>query len=87
MLIWTRTVAGLVIGLLLAVVVEVRDSSLKREEDVVRVLSLPVLALVPMIASKQERRRRQLGGIAANVAAAVALLGSMAILVVWRLHS
>jgi sugar/nucleoside kinase (ribokinase family) len=51
------------------------------------VLSLPVLALVPMIASKQDRRRRQLGGIAANVAAAVALLGSMAILVVWRLHS
>jgi polysaccharide chain length determinant protein (PEP-CTERM system associated) len=80
-------IAGLVIGLLLVVVLELRDSSLKREEDVVRVLSLPVLALVPMIASKQDRRRRQLGGIAANVAAAVALLGSMAILVVWRLHS
>jgi len=76
-----------VLGLLLAVLLELRDSSLKREEDVVRVLSLPVLALVPVIASKREQRRRHWPGIAANLAAAVALLGSMAILVVWRLHS
>ena len=74
-------VAGLVLGLLLVGFLEYRDSSLKREEDVVRILSLPVLALVPVMASDRERRRQRRRSLAANVAAGVALLGSAAVLV------
>ena len=40
---------GLVLGLLLVAALEYRDTSFKTEEDVMRVLSLPVLALVPVL--------------------------------------
>lgn len=79
--------AGLVLGLLLVACLEFLDSTLTREEDVVRVLSLPVLALVPVIASTRERRLSRRRGLVANVLAAVALLASAAILVAWRLRS
>lgn len=79
--------AGLVLGLLLVACLEFLDSTLTREEDVVRVLSLPVLALVPVIASTRERRLYRRRGLVANVLAAVALLASAAILVAWRLRS
>jgi hypothetical protein len=52
----------------------------------VRILSLPVLALVPVMASHRERRSRRLRIIAVNVIAGAALVASAAILVVWRLH-
>jgi polysaccharide chain length determinant protein (PEP-CTERM system associated) len=78
--------AGLAFGLLLAAFLEFRDSSLTREEDVVRILSLPVLALVPVMASHRERRSRRLRIIAVNVIAGAALVTSAAILVIWRLH-
>ena len=38
---------GLALGLLLVGFLELRDSSFKTEDDVLRVLSLPVLALIP----------------------------------------
>jgi polysaccharide chain length determinant protein (PEP-CTERM system associated) len=50
---------GLALGLLLVAFLEYRDSTFKCEEDVVRVLSLPVLALVPLIASEAEDSRQQ----------------------------
>jgi protein tyrosine kinase modulator len=78
--------AGLALGLLLVGFLEFRDSSLTREEDVVRVLSLPVLALVPVMASKRERRRRSRRILAANLGAGAALAASAAILIIWRLH-
>ncbi len=40
-------IGGLLLGLGLIGLLEFRDSSFKSEDDVVRVLSLPVLALVP----------------------------------------
>ena len=52
---WLKITAGwLIVGFL-----EYRDSSLKKEIDVVRTLSLPVLALIPMMASAGERRKAQ----------------------------
>ena len=54
---------------------EYRDSSFKNEEDVVRVLSLPVLAMVPMMASDKERaadRRRRM--IVASVVGVVVVV-------------
>jgi len=85
-LIGSGAVAGLGFGLLLVGFLEIRDSSLKREEDVVRVLSLPVLALVPIMASDRERRRRSRRALAANLGAGAALVASAVILVIWRLH-
>jgi uncharacterized protein involved in exopolysaccharide biosynthesis len=40
---------GLVFGLVLVAFLEYRDSSFKTEADVTRILSLPVLALVPIM--------------------------------------
>jgi uncharacterized protein involved in exopolysaccharide biosynthesis len=81
--------SGALIGMMLGLVVigylEFMDSSFKAEEDVVRTLSLPVLAVIPVIPTTGERRRIRLNAWAGNVAAAVALLASAAILAYWRL--
>jgi protein tyrosine kinase modulator len=79
-------VVGMVLGLLLVGFLEYRDSSLRREEDVVRILTLPVLALVPFMASRRERRAQRFRALAVNLTAGVALLGSLAVVVAWRLH-
>ena len=47
---------GLLLGLALVAFLEYRDSSFKSEEEIVRVLSLPVLALVPTLLHESERR-------------------------------
>jgi capsular polysaccharide biosynthesis protein len=49
------SIAGLALGLAFLAFLEYRDSSFRTEDDVVRVLSLPVLALVPVIATDSER--------------------------------
>jgi polysaccharide chain length determinant protein (PEP-CTERM system associated) len=55
---------GLVLGLGIIALLEFRDSSFKSEQDVVQVLSLPVLALIPVMVSAplekdtSSRRRR-----------------------------
>jgi polysaccharide chain length determinant protein (PEP-CTERM system associated) len=85
-LIGSGAVAGLVLGLLLVGFLEYRDSSLKREEDVVRILSLPVLAVIPVMASDRERRSRRRRVLAANLGAGAAMAASAAIVVLWRLH-
>jgi polysaccharide chain length determinant protein (PEP-CTERM system associated) len=46
------TIVGLALGLGLAGLLEYRDTSLKTEDDVVQMLALPVLALIPMMASR-----------------------------------
>jgi polysaccharide chain length determinant protein (PEP-CTERM system associated) len=51
--------AGLGIGLLLIGFAEYRDSSFRTDTEVVRVLSLPVLAVVPLVTTKAEARRRK----------------------------
>jgi polysaccharide chain length determinant protein (PEP-CTERM system associated) len=80
-------IGGLVLGLLLVGWLEYRDSSLKREDDVIRLLELPVLALIPDMVSDGERRRSRRRILAANLAAGVALMGSIAVLVLWRLRT
>ena len=47
---------GLALGLLLVGFLEYRDSSFKCEDDVLRVLSLPVLALIPVMDAEREPR-------------------------------
>jgi polysaccharide chain length determinant protein (PEP-CTERM system associated) len=81
-------IGGLALGLGLIGLLEYRDSSFKSEEDVMRVLSLPVLALVPVMISDSDRvtlrrRRLKLGALVAVVLA----VGSAAAVFIWRLQS
>jgi polysaccharide chain length determinant protein (PEP-CTERM system associated) len=50
-------VIGLVFGLVLVGVMEFRDRTFKAERDLALILDLPVLAVVPLMQSPQERRR------------------------------
>jgi len=77
---------GMAIGLLLIGLLEVRDSSFTREDEVVRLCQVPVLALVPIMTSVGERvraRQRRRATIAATV---VGLVASVAGLAVWWLR-
>jgi uncharacterized protein involved in exopolysaccharide biosynthesis len=79
------SLAGLLLGLGLVGLLEYQDSSFKTEDDVARLLALPVLAIVPILIPERERqaqRRRRIVGLAA----VFVLLGSVAALAVWRLQ-
>ncbi len=74
--------AVVLFGVALVALLEYRDTSFRREDEVTRVLSLPVLAAVPLMTTRIERRayRRHL---AVTLASVIALIGSAAIAVVW----
>jgi uncharacterized protein involved in exopolysaccharide biosynthesis len=76
-------IAGFVLGLLVVGLLEYRDSSFKREEDVFRALSLPVLALVPAMIPAEEQQMQRRRALALNLAGVLALIGSAAVLVIW----
>ena len=63
--------AGLAIGLGLVALLEYRDDSFKTDEEIVRLLSLPVVAMIPVMLSRAERetqrRRRLVVAIATGV--------------------
>ena len=82
------TLGGLVLGIAMIGFLELRDSSFKREEDVLRVLTLPVLALVPIVISApdRQRRRRRKRLMVAGVAVLM-IVGSAAAVVLWKLVS
>jgi len=79
--------AGFVLGLLVVWGLEYRDPSFRREEEVLKVLSLPVLALIPVMSSDREHRAARRRRWALDVAGTTALLAAGAVLVFWRLHS
>jgi len=85
--IFAGAIGGLVLGLLLAGFLDYRDSSFKREEDVLSVLSLPVLALVPRMSSDRERRVDRRRRLAVDAAGAAVLLATFVVLALWRLQS
>jgi uncharacterized protein involved in exopolysaccharide biosynthesis len=53
----TGMLAGLVLGLGWVALLEYRDSTFKTDDEVTRVLAVPVLAVVPLMQSDAERRR------------------------------
>jgi polysaccharide chain length determinant protein (PEP-CTERM system associated) len=79
-------IGGLVLGLLLIGFQEFRDSTLKREDEVTRTLSLPVLAIVPVLWSPSQRRAHRFRLIAINLAAGFALIAAAAVVVAWHLR-
>jgi uncharacterized protein involved in exopolysaccharide biosynthesis len=77
---------GLVLGLALVVLLEYRVSSFSCEEDVLRVLSLPVLGVVPIMRSERERKSQRYRRLAVELAGLAVLLGAGVVLVLWRLR-
>jgi len=75
---------GLALGLGLTALLEYRDTTLKTDSDVLVSLSLPVLAVIPAMITREERassrRRVVLAGVAGSLAGVV-----VAAAVVWRL--
>ena len=63
---------------------EFANSSLKVDDDVVQSLSLPVLAMIPMMLTRRDEqrlaRRRRLVMLASSIAAAVVAVGVLVIL-------
>ena len=49
--------AGLVLGLLIAALLEIKDGSLKTDVDVAQILKLPVIAKVPTVLLDEDRRQ------------------------------
>lgn len=82
------SLGGLALGLLLVGFLEYRDSSFKTDEEVTRVLSLPVLALIPVMVSADDQQveKRRVRKRAATVSALL-IIGSATVLAVWRLQS
>lgn len=76
---------GLALGVLLVLLLEVRDSSFKNEDEVVRLLNVRVLANVPLMVSDTERRRRTWRSALIGIGVVV-LAASGAVLAIWRLR-
>ena len=64
----TYTVESAVSAIGVAVLLEYRDRSLHEEDDVHAALDLPVLALIPTIMSRGERRRAWRRRLASSIA-------------------
>lgn len=64
---------GLLVGIVLAALLEIRDSSFRTEADVVEMLALRVVALVPHVESVAERRARRRRLLYSSMAVTVAL--------------
>jgi uncharacterized protein involved in exopolysaccharide biosynthesis len=84
---FSAAIGGLVLGFLMVALRELRDSSFKLEQDVLRTLDLPVLALVPVMNSDDERRAQRWRIIVLNVAGSAVLIGSVLFVVVWSLRA
>jgi polysaccharide chain length determinant protein (PEP-CTERM system associated) len=84
MRIWmTGSLAGLGLGVLLALLLEYRDTSLRSERDVGAALALPVLALIPVMLRPTERARQRRRRQLVSVTAAVGLLVGAGV-AVWK---
>jgi polysaccharide chain length determinant protein (PEP-CTERM system associated) len=76
---------GLGLGLVLVALSEYRDTSLKTDDDIMTTLSLPVLAVIPVMTNAGERRqarRRKL--LLAASASVTCMLLAAAVMVVWQ---
>lgn len=80
-------VAGLVVGLLIIGLLEYRDSSFRSDKDAVTALSVPVLALIPVMFSAGEHRAARRRRWVADAGGSAVLLAVAVVLILWRLQS
>ena len=80
-------ILGLAIGIGLVALLEYRDTTFKTEFEVQQLLQLPVLALVPMMASEMELRAARRRGKLAALAVGVVVLSSAVALLFWKLQT
>jgi polysaccharide chain length determinant protein (PEP-CTERM system associated) len=73
--------AGLAIGVALVALLEFKDKSFKTDEEVLSVLSLPVLAVVPFMQSAAERQRLFRQRLVLNLGLGSTVVGCLAVLV------
>jgi hypothetical protein len=69
----------LIVGLL-----EFLNSSFRKEEDVYRTLSLPVLAMVPVMSSDRERRATRRRRRLFDLLGTATLMAAVAVVAYWR---
>lgn len=78
---------GFAFGLALAVLLEYRDTSFKTDDDVLIALTIPVLAMVPLMLTKADERRRHrlrlAGGLSATLLV-VAVVVAATWYLVWK---
>jgi polysaccharide chain length determinant protein (PEP-CTERM system associated) len=88
MIVLGGSLGGLALGLLVVGFLEYRDTTFKTDDDVTRVLSLPVLAMIPQLISAvdQEATRRPARRRTA-VISAVLTVGAATAVIFWRLQS
>ena len=72
-------VAGLAVGAVLVGLLEYRDRTFKTDDEAALVLALPVLAVVPRMASDTERRSQRRRWLAANLGFAAVCAGCLAV--------
>jgi polysaccharide chain length determinant protein (PEP-CTERM system associated) len=78
---------GLALGLLLVGLLEYRDSSFRREEEVHKALSLPVLALIPLMQSDREQRAARWRTWLLDAGSGALLIAAAAVVVLWRMSA
>ncbi len=75
---------GLVLGVGLAGFLEYRDTSLRTEDEIVKMLVLPVVAAIPILISVSDRRRRRRNIILGVTASIVTVVGGF-VATLWKL--
>jgi len=78
---------GLAFGVGLVGLLEYRDASLKTDEEVTTVLSLPVLAVVPLMQAEPDRRSALRRKVLVSVALGTTVLGCLAVLAYAYVHA
>ena len=72
---------GFAVGLGLILLLEYRDSSFKTDEEIIGLLTLPVLAVVPLMQSDADRRRNMRKRLLMGIGLGGAVVGCLAVLV------
>jgi polysaccharide chain length determinant protein (PEP-CTERM system associated) len=75
---------GLLLGIGLAGFFEYRDTTLRTEDEILKMLMLPVVAAIPMLIAVADRRRQR-RNLMILAAASILLIGGV-ISTAWRLH-
>jgi polysaccharide chain length determinant protein (PEP-CTERM system associated) len=78
---------GLALGLLIVGFREYRDSSFRSEEEIHRTLKLPVLAVVPVMASRREEEVERRRALRIDILGGAMFLLTVGLVVLWGLHS